>query len=182
MYNAIYLCDTERNTQCRKTMCHVNGGPCECTAKEEYAEELTPVYKLESMMDMQRDLQKRLGADFDNMTVKERVAFIKEHSIHLNQEVNEMLYELPYFKPWKDYSSLTTGQEQEMLEKARMELIDAWHFFMNMTLALGITPVQFYVMYAAKNKENHRRQDEGYTADKSYREQSVEEVMQNGQN
>lgn len=138
------------------------------------------MYKLESMMDMQRALQKRLGADFSNMTTQERVAFIKEHSIHLNQEVNEMLYELPYFKPWKDYSGLTVGQEEEMFEKARMELIDAWHFFMNMALALGMTPEQFYMMYAAKNMENHRRQDEGYTADKSYRNQSVEEVMHNG--
>lgn len=138
------------------------------------------MYKLESMMDMQKHLQKRLGADFSKMSVQERVAFIKEHSIHLNQEINEMLYELPYFKPWKNYSNLTAAQEQEMLEKARMELIDAWHFFMNMSLALSMTPEQFYMMYTAKNKENHRRQDAGYTADKSYRNQSVEEVMHNG--
>jgi dimeric dUTPase (all-alpha-NTP-PPase superfamily) len=161
-------------------MCYLNGGPCECTSKEEYAEELTPVYKLESMLDMQKALQKRLGADFDDMTTQERVAFIKEHSIHLNQEVNEMLYELPYFKPWKNYRGLTPSMENEMLEKARMELIDAWHFFMNMALALGMTSEQFYMMYNAKNKENHRRQDEGYTADKSYRNQSVEEVLGNG--
>ena len=178
----IYSCDAERNTSCRKTMCYLNGGPCECTFDKEYAKELTPVYKLESMLDAQRAFQVRLDPNFNNMTVQQRVAFIKEHSIHLNQEINEMLYELPYFKPWKDYSGLTIGQEQEMLEKARMELIDAWHFFMNMAIALDITPEQFYVMYMAKNGENHRRQDEGYTADKSYRNQSVEEVMKNVQN
>ena len=136
--------------------------------------------KLEHMLDMQQTFQERLGADFSNMSVKDRVAFIKEHSLHLNQEINEMLYELPYFKPWKDYSGLTEADECAAMDKARMECVDAWHFFMNIMLALGFQPESFYEMYLAKNKENHRRQDEGYTVDKSYREQSVEEVMNNG--
>lgn len=183
MYESLfkcYPCDAERNTPCRKTMCYLNGGPCESTLKKEYAKELTSVYKLDSMMNMQRGFQKRLGADFDTMTLQERVAFIKEHSIHLNQEINEMLYELPYFKPWKDYSGMSDDELTDGFEKACVELIDAWHFFMNIALALGLEPDEFYNIYVAKNKENHRRQDEGYTADKSYRNQSVEEVMNNG--
>lgn len=135
---------------------------------------------LNHMLQKQREFQTRLDPNFDAMSVKDRVAFIKEHSIHLNQEVNEMLYELPYFKPWKDYSALTDADEQRMLQKAKMELIDAWHFFMNMALGLGMSAEEFYVMYLAKNSENHRRQDAGYTADTSYRDQSVEEVMHNG--
>lgn len=134
----------------------------------------------EHMLQKQREFQERLGSDFDALSAKERVAFIKEHSIHLNQEVNEMLYELPHFKPWKDYSALTEADEQKMLQKAKMELIDAWHFFMNMALGLGMSAEEFYAMYLAKNSENHRRQDAGYTADVSYKDQSVEEVMHNG--
>lgn len=136
--------------------------------------------KLEHMMQLQKTFQERLGTDFENMTAKERVAFIKEHSIHLNQEVNEMLYELPYFKPWKDYSGVTAEDEAAAFAKAKVELIDAWHFFMNLALGLGMDAEEFYNIYAAKNKENHRRQDAGYTADVSYRHQSVEEVMNNG--
>lgn len=132
---------------------------------------------LEAMLAMQRNFQMRLDPKFLDMSVKERVAFIKEHSIHLNQEINEMLYELPYFKPWKDYSGLSPEAESVALAKARMECIDAWHFFMNIMLALGFTADEFTYMYMQKNKENHRRQDDGYTADKSYRDQSVEEVM-----
>ena len=137
--------------------------------------------KLDHMMDMQRTFQERLGADFSSMTVRDRVAFIKEHSIHLSQEINEMLYELPYFKPWKDYTDVTEADEGFAILKARMECIDAWHFFMNIMLALGFTPESFYDMYIAKNKENHRRQDVGYTAAMSYRNQSVEEVMHDEQ-
>lgn len=136
--------------------------------------------KLTHMMQLQRTFQERLGTDFDNMTTQERVAFIKEHSIHLNQEINEMLYELPYFKPWKDYSSVTEADETYALVKAKVELIDAWHFFMNIALALGMDADEFHHIYAAKNAENHRRQDAGYTADVSYKNQSVEEVLHNG--
>ena len=65
---------------------------------------------LEEMLQKQEALQTRLGYDFSNMTKEEITAYIKEFSIHLNQEVNEMLYELPYFKPWKDYSLLTAEE------------------------------------------------------------------------
>ena len=41
----------------------------------------------------------------------------------------------------------------------------------------GMTAEEFFEMYMAKNKENHRRQDAGYTADVSYRDQAVEDVM-----
>jgi hypothetical protein len=40
-----------------------------------------------------------------------------------------------------------------------------------------MTAEEVCTMYVKKNRENHRRQDLGYTADVSYREQSVEEVM-----
>lgn len=176
----LFPCDPRKNLMCRKTNCFLYGGTCEHTTSRNYRMEQEDMEKLDHMLDMQQTFQERLGANFEGMTVRDRVAFIKEHSIHLNQEVNEMLYELPYFKPWKDYSGITDAAEQQALEKARMECIDAWHFFMNIVFALGFTPESFYEMYMAKNKENHRRQDEGYTADKSYRDQAVEEVMHNG--
>jgi len=137
--------------------------------------------KLEEMLITQARFQCRLNPSFPHMTNRERVAFIKEHSIHLNQEVNEMLYELPFFKPWKDYSGMTDAEIDAAFEKARMECIDAWHFFMNIMLALDFDAAMFYEMYMAKNKENHRRQDVGYTADVSYRNQSVLEVMHDEQ-
>ena len=176
----LYLCDPLKNTMCSKSNCFLYGGSCEHTTNRNYRTEPEGMEKLEHMLDMQQTFQERLGAHFNSMTPKDRVAFIKEHSIHLNQEINEMLYELPYFKPWKDYSGVTEVEAQAAFEKARMECIDAWHFFMNIMLALGFSPDVFYEMYLAKNKENHRRQDEGYTADKSYKDQTVEEVMHNG--
>ena len=124
---------------------------------------------MEKMLEMQKELQGYLGFDFEEMSIEERVAFIKEHSIHLNQEVNEALYELPYFKPWKDYSKITDDEVVKGLVAYKEELVDAFHFFMNMMLAIDFTADEFEAMYMNKNKENIERQRRGYTHDVSYR-------------
>lgn len=124
---------------------------------------------LQEMLDKQNKLQERLGYDIGSMHDEERSAFIKENSIHLTQELHELLYEIPHFKPWKDYSGMSLFDSYESWYKASKELIDMLHFFLNICLALGLDADNLYDMYMAKNKENHRRQDEGYTHDKSYR-------------
>lgn len=125
--------------------------------------------KLQEMLNAQENLQERLGYDVKEMTAKEITAYIKEHSIHLNQEMNEMLYELPWFKPWKDYSNMTLDEEMTAFNKAREEYIDMLHFMLNIGLALGFEEADMHNMYFDKNKENHKRQDDGYTHDVSYR-------------
>ena len=32
-----YICDPDKNDQCRKRMCYAKGGSCECTSHPEYA-------------------------------------------------------------------------------------------------------------------------------------------------
>jgi dimeric dUTPase (all-alpha-NTP-PPase superfamily) len=124
---------------------------------------------LDKMLQKQKELQERLGYDFGSMTREEITAYIKEFSIHLTQELHEMLYSLPYFKPWKDYSAMTVEEYETSMEEARKEFIDVFHFMLNIALALGMSDKDIYDMYMEKNKENHKRQDEGYTYDKSYR-------------
>lgn len=118
--------------------------------------------KLQEMLNKQRALQDRLKYDIDGMDAKERTAFIKEFSIHLNQEINEMLYELAYFKPWKDYENLTVHQHEFCISQAREEFIDAFHFMLNIALALGLDEDEMFKQYCDKNSINHKRQDEGY--------------------
>jgi dimeric dUTPase (all-alpha-NTP-PPase superfamily) len=124
---------------------------------------------LRTMMKMQKQLQEFLGYDFDNMTPQQRTEFIKEMSIHVNQEMNEMLYELPFFKPWKDYSGMTDEDIVDAFKAAKKEYIDFIHFALNFALGLGITADEIFTEYYSKNIENYRRQAEGYTHDKSYR-------------
>lgn len=126
--------------------------------------------KLTTMLETQRGLQEYLGYDFESMDMQERTAFIKEHSIHLNQEINEALYELPFFKPWKDYSNMTSDEMAVALRKYKEEIVDSMHFFMNMMIAIDFQADEFFDMYMAKNKENIERQKRGYTHDVSYRD------------
>lgn len=133
--------------------------------------------KLQQIMEKQCELQKRLGTDFSNMTPEERADFMRNHRGYLEDELAEALYEMPHYKLWKNYSDMSEEAHNVAWQKVRMELIDCLHFFVNLMLCAGMTPDEVYDMYMAKNRENHRRQDEGYTADKSYRDQAVEEVM-----
>lgn len=32
--NELYLCDPDKNTECKKQSCFINGGPCKYTTKE----------------------------------------------------------------------------------------------------------------------------------------------------
>lgn len=124
---------------------------------------------LQEMLDKQKALQERLGYNFEAMDVEAITAFIKEFSIHINQELNELLYELPFFKPWKDYRNMPQERMLVGMHQARLEYIDMIHFVLNVGLALGFDSHLMYTMYMEKNAENHIRQDEGYTHDKSYR-------------
>lgn len=133
--------------------------------------------KLENMMELQDKFQKRLGVDFTALNAVERAASMRDNFVYLDQELQEALYEMPFFKHWKDYSGMSDEEVEKAWAKVKMELIDAFHFFMNMLLCAGMSAEEVYKTYVAKNKENHRRQDEGYTANKSYKDQLPEEVL-----
>ena len=34
-----YICDPNKNTRCKKTMCHINGGACHYTTDPRYAKD-----------------------------------------------------------------------------------------------------------------------------------------------
>jgi len=124
---------------------------------------------LDKMLQKQKELQERLGYDIDGMDTEDRAAYIKEFSIHLTQELHELLYEIPFFKKWKTYSNMSEEEINASWAAAKKEYIDMLHFMLNIGLALGFSAEEMHDMYMSKNKENHKRQDEGYTHDKSYR-------------
>jgi hypothetical protein len=126
--------------------------------------------KLAIMLNMQKALQENAyGYSFEDMTPEQRTAYIKEMSIHINQEMNEMLYELPFFKPWKKYDGMTDEEIVEAFDKGKKELIDFAHFFFNVVNAFGMTSDELFTEYYNKNKENYERQVRGYTHDVKYR-------------
>lgn len=118
--------------------------------------------ELEYMFKMQKAFQDRVDQRYKSTDLKERAAFLRDHFVFCNQEMQEMLYEIPFFKHWKDYSKMTDEEIEEAYDRAKEEIIDAWHFFINIMLGLGMTAEELFARYLDKHKENIRRQDEGY--------------------
>lgn len=117
---------------------------------------------LEYMFKLQKAFQDRVDQRYKSTDLKERAAFLRDHFVFCNQEMQEMLYEIPYFKHWKDYSKMTDKEIEEAYDKAKEEIVDAWHFFINIMLGLGMTAEELFTRYLDKHRENIRRQTEGY--------------------
>lgn len=110
---------------------------------------------LEKMLEMQYELQmKHYGAAPDQLEGKERVQFVKDMHIALTDELHEALAEVSW-KPW--------AKAEYFNEDAfKGELVDAFHFFMNLMMAGHITAEDLYEGYVKKNALNAKRQLEGY--------------------
>ncbi len=120
---------------------------------------------LVNMLQRQRDLQTlSFKKDPCTMTVEERAAFIKWNQQALNAELFEMLDEVG----WKEWAT----SRHINADAAFKEMVDAWHFFMNILLAIygplvereGVESLAhaFQRAYLDKREVNATRQAEGY--------------------
>jgi hypothetical protein len=122
--------------------------------------QLATTDKLEYMFKKQKELQERLGVfhvakSSDVMTqhyIDKMLLAIHEEAVEIGRETISKSVDMPF--GWKHNCH---GTE----ENYRKEIIDLWHFTMNLWLIIGGTPKEFFEMYLEKNKENHVRQ-EGY--------------------
>lgn len=114
--------------------------------------------RLQQMLDMQAELQRKINGPewaLNRQTDRERIGNIQLNVFALVAELYEMMNEMTW-KPW------ATAEPHINLRPAWGELIDVWHFFMNIMLHLGVEADDLYRLYREKNAINHRRQDEGY--------------------
>lgn len=107
--------------------------------------------KLETMMNDQYLLQRdTYGIDYFTMTDEEKIQHFKEMKLALQDELHEALNEMGW-KPWATKRHFNQDAVQG-------ELVDAWHFFMNLMLIAGMTPLDLFEKYEAKRKKNMARQ------------------------
>lgn len=111
---------------------------------------------LQDAFEMQLNSQVERGFNFP-MTGEARAAYIKTQTLHCIDELCEMLHEVKGYKEWKryDYTDEVTNAIADV--KATEELVDAFHFFMNIALALGMTADDLLSGYAAKQQINEER-------------------------
>ena len=102
---------------------------------------------------MQKQLQEKINRDkFGEIVYNQE--YINFMSLALIAEICEALRETP-FRYWKIQQKLDKEKFQE-------ELIDCWHFFMNLLIAADINEDILYDMYCKKNKINFGRQEDKY--------------------
>jgi dimeric dUTPase (all-alpha-NTP-PPase superfamily) len=103
---------------------------------------------LEFMMNKQLEFQKRLGNDITSQ------AFVTEQATAMFVETGEMLQETNW-KSWKKPSPINN-------KKFKEEIIDMWHFMLNISLAAGMDAQEILERFTDKHITNNERQDGGY--------------------
>lgn len=88
---------------------------------------------------------------FDDAT---RIQFMKDMVLALTDEAHELLAEIGW-KPWATSRHINR-------EEAVGELVDMFHFFMNLMIVLGMDVTELYERYMEKRSRNIARQQNGY--------------------
>lgn len=116
----------------------------------------TPIDRLGEMFELQGDLQRNAYGSHptDIKSEEERIQFAKDMHIALTDELHEALAEIGW-KPWA-----TSKHFNE--EAYKGELVDAFHFFMNLCMVAKMGPDELFEKYKAKRLKNIKRQEEGY--------------------
>lgn len=114
------------------------------------------------LFENQRKFQERLGFNFQVMDGKQKTAYIKENMLWLEDEIHELLRELPWAKGWSKKYELWTNEEFKKHENnAAYELADIYVFLMNITLAMGLE-YEIEDLISEKLGINNDRQDNNY--------------------
>jgi dimeric dUTPase (all-alpha-NTP-PPase superfamily) len=141
---------------------------------KDYFNETTDTLGL--LVEKQRELQKRLGFNFEGWTLKEIADFWMVNKHAMSDELNEMFDALggindgiasAAWKYWKsDNKKAAEMKISDLSDSDKLELyyewIDGLHFYLNFAISIGLSSKDIVNLYMAKNAENHDRQNRGY--------------------
>lgn len=116
--------------------------------------------RLSKMFELQHELQvQSYGVMPRRMTRDERIQYVKDMTLAAVHELGEALDETD----WKPWSVSSRGINVDAYVG---ELVDVWHFLMNLMLAAGYEPAvaadKLYEGYLVKRGINRQRQLDGY--------------------
>lgn len=109
----------------------------------------------EEMLAHQHELQtNHFGGDPATFTGEQRTRFVTAMAMSICAETAEALQEIAW-KPW------TTDQEWINRDAYLEELVDIFHFLMNLMLVADISAAEFAEVYARKAAINRARMESG---------------------
>ena len=106
---------------------------------------------LEAIFAMQRDLAAMMDLSRYPVSEEGRISALSTAIIHEAVE----LQRLTSWKWWKKPMTFDKTAAKE-------ELVDIWHFVVQASIELGMTPADILDEYTKKNKVNRDRQTSGY--------------------
>jgi len=107
--------------------------------------------KLDEIFSLQKSYEEMMNLDRYPEDVEEKVSALCTAIIHEAVE----LQRTTNWKWWK--KSVPFNQAD-----AREELVDIWHFLIQVSIELGLTPDDILKEYQRKNEINRQRQNDGY--------------------
>lgn len=111
--------------------------------------------RLQEIFTRQMQLQQLInGYALGDQDDETRIANIKENVLACTDELHEALHEVG----WKKWASSRHINE----EKFKKEIIDAFHFLLNLALHAGMDSYEFFDKFIVKNTQNFERQRNDY--------------------
>ena len=107
--------------------------------------------KLDSIFSLQKGLADMMNLDRYPKDTEGKVSALCTAIMHESVELQRLTN-------WKWWKTPTEFNEKE----AREELIDIWHFVIQASLELNLTPEEILEEYQRKNEINRQRQKDGY--------------------
>ena len=107
--------------------------------------------RLDSIFSLQKGLADMMNLDRYPKDTEDKVSVLCTAIIHEAVELQRLTN-------WKWWKTPTEFNKKE----AREELIDIWHFVVEASLELNLTPDDILKEYEKKNEINRQRQKDGY--------------------
>ena len=110
--------------------------------------------RIDDLFDKQVKLQ---NIYYENVKIGEkRPELVAETVAYIIGEIGEILEEYQEWKTWR--KNKPKWDEKNLIN----EVVDLWHFILNLTIFLGLDSNTLYEGYCKKNKINYDRQVNGY--------------------
>jgi len=109
--------------------------------------------RLTMLLQLQSSFQSHLSRKY-KYEIKADQEYINEQTLSLISEALEALRKTN----WKRWRKTDCSD----LEEFRNEIIDIWHFLINLTLVSGMNTDELFYRFIIKNNENWERQRNGY--------------------
>lgn len=121
---------------------------------------------IESQRTLQQLIHEKNGGLYlDRPAVKmgELADRITAQDLNIRQEMAELIDGLPW-KPWstRHREARAEPMDPELTVELKFEVIDVFHFVLNLAIALGMSWDEFMTIYHTKQIENRARQERGY--------------------